>query len=165
MVLLTDEEIKEDKKIIKQMKNKLNKKNEAEFNKINRVYDSIQSRTKNSSKSKLKIHEIKKTWLKSKFIKWYEIKKKKGCYYCKTPIGDLEFSYEKTKEVNKRSEQRGWSLEVDRKTPGDLNYNEGNCVLSCYWCNNAKTDVFNENEALEIGKIMNKIIKNRKDER
>lgn len=55
---------------------------------------------------------------------------------------------------NKRSETRGYSLEIDRKSP-NLEYTKDNCCMSCYWCNNAKTDEFEAHEFKEIAKGIN----------
>ena len=41
-----------------------------------------------------------------------------------------------------RGRSRGVWLEVDRLEAKE-NYSEKNCVLSCYFCNNDKSDVFN----------------------
>ena len=38
-------------------------------------------------------------------------------------------------------------------------YNPDNCVLACYWCNNAKTDAFTDKEFKPIGDIIGKTIK------
>ena len=42
-------------------------------------------------------------------------------------------------------------------------YNADNCVLACYWCNNAKTDAFTDKEfkpiGIEIGKKIREILK------
>ncbi|HPT73200.1 MAG TPA: hypothetical protein PLE74_13070, partial [Candidatus Cloacimonadota bacterium] len=51
---------------------------------------------------------------------------------------------------------RGWTLEIDRKKP-NLEYEEDNCVMCCYWCNNAKTDEFDDVEFLPIGNAINQI--------
>lgn len=38
-------------------------------------------------------------------------------------------------------------------------YNPDNCVLACYWCNNAKTDAFTDKEFKPIGDLIGKTIK------
>jgi 5-methylcytosine-specific restriction endonuclease McrA len=40
-----------------------------------------------------------------------------------------------------RGQSRGFWLEIDRVNPKE-NYSVQNCVLSCYFCNNDKSDVF-----------------------
>lgn len=42
----------------------------------------------------------------------------------------------------KQGRSRGMWLEVDRLNP-KVDYSRENCVLSCYFCNNDKSDVFN----------------------
>lgn len=55
---------------------------------------------------------------------------------------------------------RGWKLEVDKIDPNG-EYNKNNIVACCYWCNNAKTDEFNEVEFNPIGNIIKEIWNNR----
>ncbi len=38
-------------------------------------------------------------------------------------------------------------------------YNSKNCVFACYWCNNAKTDAFDEEQFKEIGLAIGEVIK------
>ena len=44
---------------------------------------------------------------------------------------------------------RGKYLEVDRKEPNGP-YSKDNCVLSCYFCNNDKSDIFTESQYDEL---------------
>ena len=44
---------------------------------------------------------------------------------------------------------RGKNLEVERKDSVSNEYNADNCVLACYFCNNDKSNVFNEAEYRE----------------
>jgi 5-methylcytosine-specific restriction endonuclease McrA len=51
----------------------------------------------------------------------------------------------------------GRKLELDRKDP-DLTYeNLNNLVLACYWCNNAKTDTFTNEEFMKVGEAFKAI--------
>lgn len=62
-----------------------------------------------------------------------------------------------------RGVNRGYWLEIDRKNPKAL-YSSDNCVLSCYFCNNDKSDVFDdaehkafkENRLGFLGELLNK---------
>jgi len=58
-----------------------------------------------------------------------------------------------TKRKLFKKNERGWSLEIDRKN-SNLEYSKENCVMSCYWCNNAKTDEFTAEEFAVIGKAI-----------
>ena len=88
------------------------------------------------------------------FYSWYKkrFKQQKGlCEYCRLP-GDTKKHYSHWF----REGRRGKRLEVDRiesKEP----YSPENCVLACYPCNNAKSDVFSYEEFIEIGKVINKM--------
>ena len=55
---------------------------------------------------------------------------------------------------------RGWKLEVDRLN-SNFEYNSDNCVMACYWCNNAKTDEFSKDEFKIIGNAISLVWKSR----
>jgi len=95
-------------------------------------------------------------WSRDDFIKWFVSQKQ--CYYCKSSIEDLHKFYEMDNSTRKLT--RGKTLEVDRLEP-KKRYTKENCIASCYWCNNAKSDVFFKDEFQEIGKIIGKVIQKR----
>ncbi len=93
-------------------------------------------------------------------FQWWETTPK-VCFYCALPENFLEELHNQPGHINKRFPQRGKSLEIDRKQ-ADLPYsNIQNLVLACYWCNNAKTDTFTEQEFLQLGQVMKRIWENR----
>ncbi len=63
-----------------------------------------------------------------------------------------EDQLEKNPGLTKRDHRK--TLEVDQKDPHG-GYVEGNIVLACSWCNNAKTDTFTCDEFKEIAKGIN----------
>jgi 5-methylcytosine-specific restriction endonuclease McrA len=79
------------------------------------------------------------------------LQNKKSCHYCGITI-DLVEKLAAKKKLYKKNE-RGWSLEIDRVN-SNFEYSEANCVMSCYWCNNAKTDEFTAEEFTVIGKAI-----------
>lgn len=81
------------------------------------------------------------------------------CHYCGITQGELNKLHD-IGILNKRS-NRGRTLEIDRKIPNERYTNISNLVYSCYWCNNAKTDTFTENEFMIIGKAISIIWKQR----
>jgi 5-methylcytosine-specific restriction endonuclease McrA len=92
------------------------------------------------------------------FYKWYEDQSQSQndcCIYCGLPV-------DTTKYYGRyfRYGRRGKRLEVDRKE-SKAPYSPDNCVLACYPCNNAKSDVFSYEEYLKIGDTINQI-KNQK---
>jgi hypothetical protein len=99
------------------------------------------------------ISEIRKIYLRKKFneigircfYEWY-CKQERKCFYCEiteTKINDL---LSKGKINTKRLKTRGKKLEIERRKP-ELGYNDiQNLTLCCYWCNNAKSDEFSEEE-------------------
>lgn len=81
------------------------------------------------------------------------------CFYCGL-VGDVKKYYRKQLEAIKmlrygcfKKGRRGKSLEVERKIP-KKHYNLENCVLACYPCNNAKSDVFTAEEFIIIGAVI-----------
>ena len=83
------------------------------------------------------------------------------CEYCGIKESDIGKLREKGEIKTKRFYSRGKKMEVDKINPnGD--YTEKNIVLSCYWCNNAKTDEFSYDEFVEIGQAIRKVWDKRK---
>lgn len=80
-----------------------------------------------------------------------ELLKVQSCKYCGITPSEIEKLGHQQK-LFKKSE-RGWSLEIDRKN-SNFEYSENNCVLACYWCNNAKTDEYTFEEFQIIGAAM-----------
>jgi 5-methylcytosine-specific restriction endonuclease McrA len=92
------------------------------------------------------------------FNKFEELIKVCECNYCtitKDDIADLG----KRGKFKKKS-LRGWTLEIDR-FDSNFEYKPDNTVMACYWCNNAKTDEFDEMEFKIIGRAIKEIWKNR----
>jgi hypothetical protein len=93
-------------------------------------------------------------------FQWWE-STPRVCYYCSLPENFLEELHTLPGHINKRFPKRGKSLEIDRKQP-DLPYSViENLVLACYWCNNAKTDTFTEQEFVLLGQVFKGIWENR----
>lgn len=77
------------------------------------------------------------------------------CSYCGISLAQIEELGKRGKLNNKRSDTRGYTLEIDRKLP-NLEYSEENCCMACYWCNNAKTDEFSPKEFKPIAEGIRK---------
>lgn len=85
------------------------------------------------------------------FFKWYNIQPKK-CHYCNLKEEDSQrivmtglLKSKRFPQDGKRSQGkfRGSWLEIDRKKPNEK-YSRTNSVLCCYFCNNDKSDVFDD---------------------
>ena len=121
------------------IKNKLFKKLKTDYNNRNR-----------KSLNEFESFEI--------FHDWYNLLEKK-CFYC--GISEEQFRFIvmngilKSKRFPENGEfkrgSRGYYLELDKKD-SSLKYSIDNCVLSCYFCNNDKSDVFNSEEYLNFSK-------------
>lgn len=66
------------------------------------------------------------------------------CYYCETSIFIIRELLNNNIIQYRKSGNgfRGDNFEIDRINPFD-GYNRENCVLSCYYCNNDKSNTFN----------------------
>jgi len=119
----------------------------------------------NNPENKDVIKELQKEYIEEYFPKklsfqqFQQIMKKKECYYCNITEDKIKLLIEK-KKIYKKHITRGWTFEIDRLKPNEEYYEE-NCVLSCYWCNNAKTDEFDGDEFKEIGEAIKKVWKKR----
>ena len=107
-------------------------------------------------KQRSKAKGLELLWKREDFISWYK-KVPKECYYCGCTLDDIRRFWELND--NKRKVTRGRSFEIDRLK--DERYSENNCVLACYWCNNAKSDVFTPDEFQSIGEAIGKVIKSK----
>ena len=76
------------------------------------------------------------------------------CSYCGITI-EMVTDLANKQQLYKKN-YRGWSLEIDR-IDSNYEYTPENCVMACYWCNNAKTDEFTYEEFKEIGQAIQKI--------
>lgn len=77
------------------------------------------------------------------------------CHYCNVMLEDINELINMQK-IFKKHETRGFSMEIDRKEP-NKEYYKDNIVLCCYWCNNAKTDEFYDEDFKPIGKAIRKV--------
>ena len=86
---------------------------------------------------------------KSDFVNWYMTKLQDEdckCHYCETSIlvirNLLKHGLINGRKVGRGGNGfRGPNLELDRKDPFGI-YSDENCVLSCYYCNNDKSNTF-----------------------
>lgn len=85
------------------------------------------------------------------FYKWHQIQyetQASKCYYCDTDEDVISELFSKKFQHIKRN-KRGKHLEIERKNSVNNLYNKDNCVLACVFCNNDKSDIFNEKEYFE----------------
>ncbi|MFH2094591.1 MAG: hypothetical protein ABIJ16_02730 [Bacteroidota bacterium] len=96
------------------------------------------------------------------FEKFREIFTGPECHYCGLTHDMIDDLIDR-EQLFKKHISRGWSLEMSRPDP-NREYSPDNAVMSCYWCTNAKTDEFSEEEfkqiGLEIAKVWEKRMKN-----
>jgi len=78
-----------------------------------------------------------------------------SCGYCGVTIKEINNMDLYTKRA------RGYSMEVDQINAYGF-YSDANCIASCYWCNNAKTDEFSFEEFKKIATNITTIWNDRK---
>ena len=89
------------------------------------------------------------------FIDWYphEIHfNENKCHYCKTSILDIRMLLNAgliAGRLVKGGGLRGPNFEIDRMNPNGI-YEWRNCVLSCYYCNNDKSNTFDYETYIDI---------------
>lgn len=105
-----------------------------------------------------KLKESYKTIFEKSFTKkaFEEMISTKVCSYCGISEDEIKDLGKEGNLYNKRSETRGYTLEIDRKEANG-EYTEENCCMCCYWCNNAKTDEFGVKEFEYIAKGINNV--------
>jgi len=89
------------------------------------------------------------------FIKIFPYENRK-CTYCGISENEIKNLFTKGKITTKRLSTRGRIMEIDQRKPND-GYTIGNMVLCCYWCNNAKTDEYTEEEFKEIANSIKRV--------
>ncbi|HMQ00402.1 MAG TPA: hypothetical protein PKC24_11525 [Cyclobacteriaceae bacterium] len=111
------------------------------------------------------LSELRKLWVKKfistefwNFKRWYDGQEKK-CYYCNITKNEIKLMIAGKQIKTKRLKTRGRKLEIERRLPNNPYDSLENLVFCCYWCNNAKTDEFSEDEFKPIGQIIRKIWK------
>ena len=110
---------------------------------------------------------FKKSTTFEMFEEWFHNSNfEKGCYYCGITNSESNILFELQQSGKRnnatRGGKRGRRLELERKNPSKPYDELENLVWCCYWCNNAKSNFFTEEEfipiAEKIGKALKKII-------
>jgi hypothetical protein len=104
--------------------------------------------------------ELKNSYIFMTTEEFNSLINEKTCAYCGISVKQISELGANGKLNNKRSDTRGYTLEIDRKEP-NLEYTKDNCCMTCYWCNNAKTDEFDHLEFKEIARGINSVWKSR----
>lgn len=112
---------------------------------IRAIYDQMKS-TENKHAAEISSWEtdyVSNFEDKFPFERFKRLIENETCHYCGITKGDIE-NLAASRQIFKKNE-RGWTMEIDRRD-SNLEYTADNCVMACYWCNNAKTDEFTAEE-------------------
>lgn len=109
------------------------------------------------------LSKVRKVWVKKcseatfdQFYNWYTTIVRE-CHYCRINEEQIATLIEKGEIHTKRLTTRGRTLEIERLEPNKPYDDTNNLVFCCYWCNNAKTDEFTEQEFKTIGNCIAEI--------
>jgi hypothetical protein len=94
------------------------------------------------------------------FHSWYT-SQSRTCYYCGISHEQIQLLLATNNINTKRIITRGRSLELERVIANESYNNIPNLRLCCYWCNNAKSDEFTEEEFKPIAKAIAEVWKQR----
>lgn len=129
---------------------------------LEKIFKSKQKKVTVSKKGKISISAgFSKAVTFEHFKAWFNQEEfDKGCHYCNT-TNEQSLELYNLRPHATRGGKRGKRLELDRRDPVK-DYDElDNIVWCCYWCNNAKSNFFSEEEfipiAEAIGEVLNKI--------
>ena len=85
------------------------------------------------------------------------VKYQRACHYCGITQDEIQRLFDRKQVKTKRQETRGKVLELDRADPEQPYEMLENLRLACYWCNNAKTDEFSEEEFQPIAQAISTV--------
>jgi 5-methylcytosine-specific restriction endonuclease McrA len=93
------------------------------------------------------------------FLNYYgpDDKLNRCCGYCGISEGQVDALDKSEQILTKRIYHRGRTMEVDKKDPMKDYSDPDNLILSCYWCNNAKTDEFSIEEFMDIARAISQV--------
>lgn len=127
---------------------------------LKKIFESKQRSVRNKTNRRGEVREIInqgfETTTFEQFENWFNLETfNQGCFYCGlTNQQSLQIYNAQRNGIRidgTRGGKRGKRLEIDRRDP-NLSYdNLNNLVWCCYWCNNAKTNFFTEDEFRPIG--------------
>jgi len=96
------------------------------------------------------------------FFEFWNQEDSRTCEYCGISEKQIDILDKKSKIETKRFYSRGRTMEID-KIDAFGEYTKDNIILSCYWCNNAKTDEFVLDDFKLIAKGINLVWNKRLD--
>lgn len=130
---------------------------------LKKVYDGKKQKREKRKDGSYKIIQgfVNSTF--GEFLTWHQQSNfDQGCWYCGL-TNEESFQLYNMRPHATRGGKRGRRLEIDRKDPLQPYDNLPNLVWCCYWCNNAKSNFFSEEEftfvAIEIIRQLRNIIR------
>ena len=122
-----------------------------------------QKKQKTNPKGKITAGFVNITF--DQFQEWFnEDDFNRGCFYCGI-TNDRSYQLYQMQRLGERPDatrggKRGKRLELDRCDPNQPYDNLENIVWCCYWCNNAKSNFFTQNEFAPIARAIGEVLRN-----
>jgi hypothetical protein len=112
------------------------------------------------------INKLKRKWRNHardvSFKDFYEaLAGDQRCHYCGITQDEIDRMYREGRLPTSGRLTRGKPLEVERLAAKESYSSLGNLAWACYWCNNAKSDLFSEEEFKPIGKAIGDVHRSR----
>lgn len=145
-----DDSVKENYKNLYNDMSKIRERNKC----TKKIIDENKDKFKSAKKQYFKYYE--KEILTPGNFNFFWNKENRSCQYCGISEKQIECLAQKVKIETKRFYSRGKTMEID-KIDAFGEYTKDNIILSCYWCNNARTDEFTAAEFKLIAKGINEI--------
>jgi len=126
-----------------------------QFNISEDEYDNYVEKFSDIQKIKSKFTEEREHGFKSiiKFYDWYK-RQPQACAYCYISQDELYelFTRDENKKLplNNAIKRSYGTLEIERKDSSTNTYNEHNSILACPLCNNAKSNLIDENSWINL---------------
>jgi predicted DNA-binding protein YlxM (UPF0122 family) len=142
------EEFKLERQIVSNSYKELKTEFEAFYNNIRRLRN-LFSKKKSLLGDKFQFKDF------PSFYGWYK-NQEEICFYCKSEQFKISLLVKEGLQKNtfgltsKRFDKRAHNLEIERKNSLSNVYNETNCVLACYFCNNDKSDYISSEEYINF---------------
>ena len=116
--------------------------------KVQELYDITRARTEAIQKVRTKFTAKRKEAFKNdfkEFYHWYNDEKQE-CAYCGISQGSLIkiFQEERILPLNDATKRSSGSLEIERRDSTTNSYGKDNIILACPLCNNAKSNLIDE---------------------
>jgi len=127
---------------------------------ISKKYSDVQRLNKECKNERIKIQKIRNKFTKERkkdnknfkeFYLWYiQEESKNVCGYCGISQDELYTIFSTALPLNDKAKRASGTLEIERKDSKNNSYHVSNLILACPLCNNAKSNLIDENSWTDL---------------